>query len=250
MQQGFLAQEARRANKKNQKLYLIMLLVFVSLVAILVFAVKDSIDLSDYRTRKLMDCLFVAIGLVLASVVLGLFLSGRAAADASKSLLLPYKEKPREEVAETIDREIAEGKVQVDEYIYEFSEGKKPYGERIILLPSYLLRCSGMGQILAIPRDKIYWVCAQVGRKGRSPFVVRLLIFTETKTFYADGVDVEHVEKIADQIYQYIPNVFQEYDSFELPYMLESLFDKDRVGFLQLYEGEKQKMMQTNEMQG
>ena len=82
-----------------------------------------------------------------------------------------------------IDQEVAEGKVLLEKYIYEFTEGKKPYGQRIMLLPSYLLLVNGMGKITAIPRDKIYWHCAQVGRKGSSSFIVRLLIFTEKKTF-------------------------------------------------------------------
>ena len=48
--------------------------------------------------------------------------------------------------------------------IYEFPEGKKPYGEKIVLTSSYLLLCST--KITVIPRDKIYWTCAQVGYKG------------------------------------------------------------------------------------
>lgn len=245
MEQGFLEQEAKRVNKKIKKLYFILLLVVVSLIAFIGFMVKDSIDLSDYRTKKIVVCLAIFAGLLLISVVLGLFLSGRAAADASKSLLLPFKDKTREAVAEIIDQEIAEGKVQVDEYIATFPEGKTPHGERIILIPSYLLRINDMGQILVIPRDKIYWVCAQVGRKGYSSFIVRLLIFTEAKTsFYMDGVDVTHVKEIVDKLYQYIPNVFSEYDPFVLSYELEKLFDKNRAEFIKFYENEKRKHME------
>lgn len=245
MEQGFLEQEAKRVNKKIKKLYFTLLLVFVTLVAFIGFMVKDSIDLNDYKTKKIVVCLAIFAGLILISVALGLFLSGRAAADASKSLLLPFKDKARAAVAEIIDREIAEGKVQVDEYIATFPEGKTPHGERIILIPSYLLRINDIGQILAIPRDKIYWVCAQVGRKGSSSFIVRLLIFTEAKTsFYMDGVDVTHVKEIADKLYQYIPNVFSEYDPFVLSYELEKLFDKNRAEFIKFYENEKRKHME------
>lgn len=245
MEQGFLEQEAKRVNKKIKKLYFILLLVVVSLIAFIGFMVKDSIDLSDYRTKKILVYLAILVGFMLVSVVLVLFLSGRAAADASKSLLLPFKDKAREEVAEIIDREIAEGKVQVDEYIATFPEGKTPRGERVILLPSYLLRINDIGQILAIPRDKIYWVCAQVGRKGQSSFIVRLLIFTEARTsFYMDGVDVTHVKEIVDKLYQYIPNVFSEYDPFVLSYELEKLFDKNRAEFIKFYENEKRKHME------
>lgn len=245
MEQGFLEQEAKRANKRNRKLYFILLLVFVSLIAFIGFMVKDSIDLSDlsdYRTKKILFYLAILVGFMLVSVVLGLFLSGRAVADASKSLLLPFKDKARETVAEIIDREIAEGKVQVDEYIATFPEGKTPRGERIILIPSYLLRINDMGQILAIPRDKIYWVCAQVGRKGYSSFIVRLLIFTEAKTsFYMEGADVTHVKEIVNKLYQYIPNVFSAYDPSVLSYELDALFDRDRKAFIQFYESEKAK---------
>ena len=245
MEQGFLEREAKRAYRKNRKLYCILILVFVLLIGFIGFMVKDSMDLSDlsdYRNKKILVYLAILVGFMLVSMVLGLFLSGRAAVDASKSLLLPFKDKTREAVAEIIDREISEGKVQVDEYITAFPEGKTPHGERVILIPSYLLRINDMGQILAIPRDKIYWVCAQVGRKGYSSFIVRLLIFTEAKTsFYMDGADVKHVNEIVDKLYQYIPNVFSEYDPFVLSYELEKLFDKNRAEFIKFYESEKMK---------
>lgn len=71
-------------------------------------------------------------------------------------------------MAELIDQEASEGKIQVEEYIYEFAEGKKPYGEKIVLMPSYLLLCGNKNKITVIPRDKIYWIVAQVGQKGGS----------------------------------------------------------------------------------
>lgn len=55
------------------------------------------------------------------------------------------------------------------------------------------------------------------------------------------GVDIEHVEGIADKIYQYIPNVFSDYDPFILSYELEKVFAKDRAEFLKFYENEKMK---------
>ncbi len=241
MEQGFLQQEAKQANKKNRKLFLTLLFVFIGLITVIGFVIRDFVDLSDYNTGKLLVYLCIFSGIMLVSVVLGLFISARAAADGTKSLLLPFKEHTREGVGEIIDREVAEGSVQVDEYIDAFPEGKKPHGERIILLPSYLLLFNGMGRIIVIPRDKIYWICAQVGHKGSSSFIVRLLVFTERKTFYVDGADVKHVEKIADRLYQYIPNVFSEYDPYILSYELEALFDKKREEFLKFYEEEKEK---------
>lgn len=239
MEQGFLEREAKQANKKNKKMILILLLVVVSLLAFIGFMVREEIDLSDYRTQKIVICAAVLVGLMLVSAVLMLFLSGRAAADGSKSLGFLFPGRTREEVAAIIDQEVAEGQILVDEYTAEFPKGKTPRGERVMLLSSYLLYCNSLGQILAIPREKIYWICAQAGRRGRSPFIVRLLIFTEKKTFYVEGADVAHMQKIADKLYEYIPNVFAAYDPFVLSYELETLFDKDRAAFMQFYEKEK-----------
>lgn len=108
------------------------------------------------------------------------------------------------------------------------------------MLPSYLLLIGEMGQITAIPRGKIYWICAQVGYKG-GPFYVRLLIFTEQKIFDFDGNDIEHTKEIANGLYQYIPNAFREYDPQELSYLLEKLYQENRAGFLAFYEEEKRK---------
>lgn len=239
MEQGFLEREAKRANGKNKKMILILLLVFVSLIAFIGFMVKDEIDLSDPQTKKIVLCGAILVGLMLVCAVLMLFLSGRAAADGSKSLRFLFPGRTREEVAAIIDREVAEGKVLVDEYTEEFPSGKAPRGERIMLLPSYLLYRNSLGQVLAIPREKIYWLCAQVGRKGRSSFIVRLLIFTELETFYVEGANVAHMQKIADKLYQYIPNVFAAYDPFVLSYELEALFERDKAAFVQFYEKEK-----------
>lgn len=239
MEQGFLEREAKRANRKNQKMILILLLVFVALFTFIGFMVREEIDLNDYRTKKIVIYAALLVGLMLVSAVLMLFLSSRAAADGSKSLRFLFPGRTREETAAIIDREVAEGQILVDEYTAEFPEGKAPRGERVMLLPSYLLYRNSLGQILAIPREKIYWICAQAGRKGRSSFIVRLLIFTEQKVFYVEGADVAHMQKIADKLYQYIPNVFRAYDPFVLSYELETLFDRDRAAFMQFYEKEK-----------
>lgn len=240
MKQGFLEQESRQANKRNRKLFLILLFIYIGLLAIISFAVKDSIDLNDHKSKEILVYGILLSGIMLVSVVMGLVKSSRAAVNG-KNLKLPFDENTKEAVAKIIDQEVLEGKVLVDEYIYEFSEGKKPYGERIMLLPSYLLLFNGMGKITAIPRDKIYWICAQVGRKGSSSFIVRLMVFTEKQTFYLEGTEPDYVEKLADKLYQYIPNVFSEHDPFVLSYELDKLFDKDRQAFLNFYEEEKKK---------
>ncbi len=248
MEQGFLQQEAKKGFQKIRKLYLILSVIFAVFTVGLGYVIaRDPDGLSDYRTQKIVICLFAFTCLMLVCVVLGLVFSARAAADASKSLSLPFKERTREQAAEIIDREIDEGKTQVDEYVEKISQGKTPQGARVLLLPSYLLHCNGMGHTLAIPRDKIYWICPQVGRRGQSSFIVRLLIFTELKTFYVDGTDVDHVGEIADKLYQYIPNVFGRYDPLTLPYELDALFSKNRAEFVRLYESEKENQLYQNE---
>ena len=245
MKQGFLEQESKKANKRNRTRFLSFLFVYICLVSVISFALKDSIDLNEYKSQKVVACLVIITGIMLISVVVGLAKAARVATNG-KNLILPFKENTKEEVGKIINQEVSEGKIQIDEYIYEFKEGKKPYGERIILLPSYLLLLNGMGKITAIPREKIYWICAQVGRKGSSSFIVRLMIFTEKKTFYMEGTDVSHVENIAAKIYQYIPNIFSSYDPFVLSYELDKLFDKNREEFLKFYEAEKKKMLEEN----
>lgn len=242
MAQGFLEQESQREHKRFRKIFMIMFLVFICLVAFLCLALKDSFDISDERDQKLFICLIIFIVIMVVSVITIFFRTRRAAANG-KNLILPFNENTKEAVGRIIDQEVLEGKVQVEEYMYEFSEGEKPYGQRVILIPSYLLLCTGgIGNVIAIPRDKIYWICAQVGRKGSSSFIVRLLIFTEKKTFDLEGVDVRHVESIAAELYQYIPNVFSGYDPFILSYELEKLFDKNRGEFLKFYEEGKKNM--------
>lgn len=244
MKPGFLEQESKRGNKKVWKKLLILLLIIICLVAFIGFAVQGSIDLNDDKTRKLLPYVFIVMGMILLSVVFQVFNTIMVLVNG-KNLTLPFKENTKDAVGKIIDQEVAEGKVLVEEYIYEFSEEEKPQGERVILIPSYLLLCNGMGHVTAIPRDKIYWICAQTGIKGRSPFMVRLLIFTEKRTFYLDGVDIPQMGKIADKLYQYIPNVFSEYASFPLYYELENLFEKNRGEFLKLYEEEKKKLSEN-----
>ena len=201
---------------------------------------KASVDFNDPDNQKLSVLFGVLAGIMVFSTVVGLIRSTRVAVNG-KNLILPFEEDTKEAVGRFIDQEVAEGKILVEEYIDEFSEGKEPYGAKVVLLPTYLLLCLERGKVIAIPRDKIYWLCAQVGRKGASSFIVRLLVFTEKGTFDLDGADVDHVKQLADKIYQYIPNVFSEYDPFILSYELEKLFKQNREGFLEFYKDEVDK---------
>lgn len=239
MSKGFLEQQSAQASQKNRKLFLGLFILYVVLLGGIGFAVKDSIDLSDYTTVKVIVCLAVLSAVMLVSVIFGLVRAGRMAADAGRSLILLFPEE-RKAVAERINREIAEGKILVDEYLEAFPEGKRPHGERVILIPSYLLLFNSMGVITVVPREKIYWICAQVGRKGYS-FIVRLIIFNEKKTLYMEGADVEHLQSVADKLYQYIPDIFRDYDVDQLSYDMDRLFDKNREEFVRICEEEKKR---------
>ncbi len=246
MKHGFLEQEALRAGRKNRKLFITLLIIYLILISATGFAVKDSIDLSEYRTIKVVVCLTILSVLMLLSIVYGLYRSFRIAAKG-QNLILPFKDTTKEAAAEIIDREAAAGNIQAERYAEYFPEGKKPHGERLVLLPSYLLLINYMGAVTAIPRDKIYWICPQTGRKGRSSFIVRLMFFTEKQTYYMEGTDPGYFESIASELYQYIPNIFSDYDPFTLSYELDSLFDKNREEFLNFYEAEKKKMQLNRE---
>lgn len=240
MELSFLEQESKRGNAKARKMLLISLTVFLVCGGIVAFALLSSLDLNNYDDKKLLIMLSILAAVMLFFEVFGLIKTSRTATNG-KNLILPFKEDSKENIAAVINKDACEGGFLVDEYIYNFSDGKKPYGEKVILTPTYLLICNGMGKVTAIPREKIYWLCAQVGRKGSSSFVVRLLVFTETKTFTIDGVDVEHVKLIAEKLYNYIPNVFKDYDPFILSYQLEALYEQNRAGFIEFLESEKNK---------
>ena len=244
MAQAFLESESIKANKKKRKLFSAALIFFIVVGGGLFFVLKDSLDLSDPSDHKLAMMLLGLAALMLISCTIG-FAGSLRVAKKGQNLILPYDDVTKEEAAGIINAEEAEGRFLVDEYIYDFSDGKKPYGEKVILTPTYLLLDNGLGKIKAIPRSKIYWLCAQVGRKGSSSFVVRLLVFTQNGTFYVDGTDVPHVEEIAEKLYKHIPNVFSGYDPFMLSYKLEEMFNNDRAGFMEFYKSEKNKHGQT-----
>ncbi|WP_455617727.1 hypothetical protein [Eisenbergiella sp.] len=239
MAQGYLEQESSNANRSYRKTIFRLTAVFFILIAFIYFLGRDSFDLNDPSGQKVLFILKIIIGIMLLAIAVGLFKTRRTAANG-ENLILPFGEDTKEAVAKKINQEAAEGKLQVEEYIDVFAEGKTPHGEKVTLTPSYLLLCGDRNKITVIPRNKIYWICAQVGQKG-GPFYVRLLIFTENKMYALTGVDIEHVEKIAEKLYQYIPNVFCDYDPFLLSYELEKVFAKDRAEFVKLYEMEKAK---------
>lgn len=239
MNEIFLVQEAIKAAKKSRKLLIGGFLFFTCLVSILAFALKDSFDLNDVKTKKILLAFGLLVAVMLVSMIVGMIKSFRVPRKG-QNLKLPMKENSKEAVAAIINKEVAEGKLLLNEYMSYFPESKKPYGSRVLLTESYLMLTEGTGFFTAIPRNKIYWFCAQPGIKGRSSYIVRFLVFTENGTFSVDGVDGEYVEKVADKFYQYIPNVFKGYDVFKLSYQLEIMYAENRPAFLAFYEEERQ----------
>lgn len=240
MARTYLERESIKENARRRKLFLGAFLFFACISVFLYFAVRDSIDLSKPEDKKLVVTFAVMAGLMLFCTAVQL-LTSMLPAKNGRNLILPLEEDTREAVAEIIDREAAEGKILYEGFMNHNTV--KKYSDRITILPSYILLIQGVGKITAIPRDKVCWICAQRGHKG-GPFYVRLLIFTERQLLDFDGNDVEHTMKIAEDIYQYVPNVFanhRDYNTLDFPDQLEKLYREDRAGFFALCEGEKRK---------
>lgn len=242
MARNYLEQESIKGNSRRRKLFLGSFVVFACISAFLYFAVGDSIDLRKPDDKKLFIIFAVMAGLMVFCTAVQLIISILPAKNG-RNLILPLEENTREAVAEIINREAAEGKILYEGFMNHNTI--KKYSSRITILPSYVLLIREIGKITAIPRDKIYWICAQPGYEG-GPYYVRLLIFTEKKLIDFDGNDIEHMMEIAENIYQYIPNVFKDcsvqHGITNFPFILEKLYNENRTAFISLYEEEKQKL--------
>lgn len=234
MKENFLATESKRIHKATRKRLRTCSLIFIILFTFLYICLKNELDSSNAKDKTI---IIIGIGLVVIMVladILGV-LKTRKADSHGENLILPFSEASKQENVESINQDAANG-ILYQEYIYDFANRKQPYGEKIVLTASYLLICDT--KITVIPRNKIYWICAQVGYKG-GPYRVRLMIFTTKKLFEVIGVDIEHVKSIAEHLYAYIPNIFHEYNDFEFTYQLEELYTKDHYRFRQFYEETK-----------
>lgn len=234
MAREYLEQESIRENARRRKLFLGAFIFFACISAFLYFALKDSIDLSKPDDKKLF-VIFVAMAAFMMFCTAVNLLLAMLPAKNGRNLILPLEENTKEAVAEIINSEVAKVGILYEGFVNHNTI--KKYSDRITILPSYVLLIGEIGKITAIPRDKIYWICAQTGYKG-GPYYVRLLIFTEKKLIDFDGNDIEHTKEIAENIYQYIPNVFKGCNV----YALEKLYKENYEGFVRLYEEEKQKL--------
>lgn len=247
MKKGFLAQESERVNRATRNMLVKLSVVFVCAIAVIFFVGKDSIDFSDITYGSVPFYLAILIGITLVCSVIKVFATGRTAVNGN-NLYLPFGDRTQEEAGKIIDSEALDGKIQVEEYIDKFTDPKKAHGEKVVLLPSYLLLCGvkggpkGTSKVTAIPRDKICWLCAQPGYKG-GPFIVKLMIFTEKRIYGLTGTDVLHVQNIANKLYQYIPNTFSGCDTFALSYEFEKIFAKNPADFLNICRNEKKKVL-------
>lgn len=237
MKEKFLVKESKRIHKATRRRLRICTLLFVCFMVLLYVLLQDEFARNPSFKNTIYSIGIVLIVIVVCADVIGTIRTRKADAQG-ENLILPYQDGSKQEIAEKINQDAANG-LLFEEYIYEFPEGKKPYGEKIVLTSSYLLLCST--KITVIPRDKIYWTCAQVGYKG-GPYRVRFLVFTVKKVFEVIGVDIEHVEALANQLYEYLPNIFAGYDDdFNFSYQLEELYTKDHYEFMRLYEAMQQR---------
>jgi len=241
MQKGFIAQEADRIAKRLRNIFVISWAVVIVATAIIYFAFRT--EGTDIITEMGGMFPFVAGGIfgVMLLATLAVFLRFSKMSQQpymyKKALIVHSDKVTQEEAGRTIDQEAAQGKILADECI--FTDSKTP---RVVLLPSYLLIFEYGIQVF--PVNEIYWICAQVGKQG-GPFRVKFLVLSEKRIYGTTGWDIEHVKNIADKIYQYVPNVFHNYDTFELSYKLEEAYKKDRSQFLEFYEKHRQEFFES-----
>ncbi|MCL1875692.1 MAG: hypothetical protein FWF87_05485 [Synergistaceae bacterium] len=237
MEKGFLQRYANRVIKKTKMLFamlgVLMIAALTGLYFVGIAAEEDLLFSSPLIPGIIGVMLFIIIG---ACIVLTI----QNRRWANYGGLTVQGEATKEEAGRVIDDEAASGNILVDEYIYS-----NKTGTRFVLTPSYLLICEGM-KVTAIPAGKIFWICAQAGIKGESDYIVRMKIFAENKMYDVVGANIEHLKNIADKMYRYIPNIFSNYDAFDLSYKLQEIFVKDYSQFLAIYQEQKQQFYASN----
>lgn len=244
MAREYLEQESIKENSRRRKLFLAAFIFFASVSAFLYFAVRNSIDLSKPGDKKLVVIFVIMAGLMLLCTAVQLLTSILPARNGA-NLILPLRETTRAAAAGIINREAAEGKILYEGFMNY--KTRKKYSARITILPSYVLLIREIGKITAIPCDQICWIGAQPGYKGGS-FYGRLLIVTEKMILHLDGNDNEYLTGIAENIHQYIPNVFRDYmaehdlDMADFAYVLEKYYNENRADFMRFYQAERQKL--------
>jgi len=234
MQRDFLEQEALRGNKSRNKLVMIVGIVFVVAMTIILVGISGELKGSS-EDRDILYVLYALDGVMIACVLLNMIKSLMPTKNGA-NLKLPFGEMSKAQAAEIINREAANGKLYIDEYIYKFDEGQKKYGQKLALTESYLLLIGDFGNVIAIPREKVLYICPQRGIKGQSNFIIKILVFTEKEIFEMRGADCEYVESLAEKLYQHFPNLFMGRDPFAVSYWLEELYEKRPEEFYLYYD--------------
>ena len=86
MKQGFLEQLSSQANKRNRKIFTVLLFLFIGILAFIGFAVKDSIDLSDVTTIKFVIGFSVVVLFFFLSISYVLFYTSRTAVNSGRRI--------------------------------------------------------------------------------------------------------------------------------------------------------------------
>lgn len=235
MEEPFLEKESRAANRRIRKLFITLFVVVAALFALIYALTKNSGGLGEFKG------IFVAMGGFVLCCTAAMLFKSLFVSKNGANLRLPFGGRSKAEVAAIINRDVADGSVIVDEYLDYSRESKNPRGERIILLPSYLLLTNFLGIFTVIPRDTILCVFFQVGISGRSSFMSRIQIFTDKKVFYAESADIEHCKQICAKLYAAIPNYFGAYEPHVLPYQMEEMYDKKGVEWFREFLEEAKK---------
>lgn len=246
MNKNFLETIWKKTNSGRVKFAMIMLGVFVGALGLFAFLIKDELPQiftsTDPDTQKIVLILAALILLMLLSLVV---IVGKSLTSAKngKNVILYDDATSQEEIAKRINSDYNNGRFLLNEPLDIYKQTDDTSGRRLVIADDYILIVYAYhlddGKVRYIPRDKIYWICAQPGIRGRSSYAARLLVFTEKELIAVDCSDTEHLQLVVAQSYRHIPNVFSHYDPFTLSYELEKTYAKNRAKFLEFYHAEK-----------
>ena len=99
MNQNFLEQESKHANRSAKKQVFGGLILLVGLLALLYVLMKDSFDRNDPSSKQVLVYLGILVGVMLVAAVVRLFKARRTARNG-ENLALPFNEDTKAAVAE------------------------------------------------------------------------------------------------------------------------------------------------------
>ncbi|MCL1875693.1 MAG: hypothetical protein FWF87_05490 [Synergistaceae bacterium] len=241
MSKGYLAKEAARHEKDYAKQLIFFWIIALILTPALFYAARYMSERSPAVVIILQIVIATGLTILLFPTVFFFFrvIKQWISPELYGNLIVYAENVGKEGAGWKIDAEAAEGKILVEEYIHFFNGRKVIRTKRkVVLLPSYLLITIGEGDITAIPTDKIYWICIQVGYREGFP-IGKLKVFYDRKIQDIENIEFLHTYYIVERIQQHLPNVFQNYNPFMLSYELESIFHRDYNKFIEIYNQHK-----------